>query len=612
MTAAATERARAEDPQHGRPGVLARSYTAATDLDGALGDPRDPDNPCGFQAMARRDAERSFPSALAERAGPALRLSFVPASQGGDLRSLDQTLMLVRAAARRDAALMPATMFSITAAACVLLSGSAEQRRRVVAMLREGRSIGFALSESEHGSDLLANECAAQAQDPDGPLRLDGEKWLVGLGDQCSALLLVARTGGRGPAAFSALLLEGADVDAGRTLERHHPTGMRGIGFASFRFEGHEADPESLVGARGHGLETAMKAMQLVRTTSTGANLACADTGLRLAMDFASAHRVAGRPVLSHPHARRELATAAALLFAGDVVALTTARGVHALPAAQSLWSSVAKKVLTESSEEVFTRCADVLGTRAVLRDGPFGAFDACRRDNSVVRYIDTGPVANSRLIAAQLNRLGASRNRGEGKESPPGAELAAVYRVGAELAPLRLEALQLSDRGGDEAFDALPAVAEAVRTTVLSDDRVSPHAKSRTRVLADRLEEAVDRLLVRVGRKPVPGPLDQHDLAHRLCYLHAATACLHLWWFNRDLPLFGAPPGDVGWLNAVLSVLLSRAFGTGHPLPEQEASAVMDIVGRLHADERMFSCTALPLAGSAAAAAPLGKEVQL
>lgn len=578
-----------------------RAYARATELDRRLGDPRDPDNPCGFAAAAARDLAESFPKDLADAAGPALRLSFVPEEHGGDLVSADTTLMLVRAAARRDATVMPATMFSITAATCVLLSGSAEQREHVVRVLRGGGAVGFALSEDEHGSDLLANSCAA-VRDGTGTLHVDGDKWLVGLGERCTELLLVARTGGRGPAAFSTMLLSGAQVEAARTDTRHGFSGMRGVDFASFSFEGLRVPDRQLVGLPGRGLETAMKAMQVVRTMSTGASLACADTGLRLTVDFAARHRVAGSAVLDHPHGRRELATAGALLFAGDAVALAAARGLHVLPAAQSLWSSVAKKILTEASEEVFDRCADVLGTRAVLRDGTYGAFDTARRDNAVVRFIDTGPVANSRLVTTHLGRLSAAwrdrgRRRGEAYD-----ELAAVCRVGTALPPLRLDALELSDRGGDAVFDCLPTVAEAARSAVMADRTVAPRDKARTAVLINFLERVVDRVLTHAGKRyGQDRPLAQHDLVHQLCYAHAAVTCLHLWWFNRSLPLFGAPPGSTGWLNAVLTVLLDRAWGQYRPLPDQETGAVIDIVEALHAADRMFSCTALPLADSSA-----------
>ncbi|MFI5689513.1 acyl-CoA dehydrogenase [Streptomyces sp. NPDC051636] len=531
--------------------------------------------------------------------------------------SLDQTLMLVRAAARRDASVMPATMFSITAASCVLAAGSAEQQQRVVSLLRAGGSIGFALSEASHGSDLLANSCTATQDFGDDPkadrrtpvgYTLDGDKWLVGLGERCQALLVVARTGRRGPAAFSTLLLEGSEVDKARSGIRQSPSGMRGIDFAGFSFEGLQVRDDVLVGEEGRGLETAMKAMQVVRSMSTAANLACADTGLRLAFDFAVKHQVGKVSALELPYCRRELATAAALLLAGDVMALTAARGLHALPRAQSLWSSTAKKVLTDTSEEIFARCADVLGTRSVLREGPYAAFDAARRDNAMVRYIDTSPVANNRLVAAHLGRLAASWRAT--KDSDPsslralaGNGLAQVFMPGVPLPALRVDQLALSDRVQDEILEGLPAGADAVRGAVADGADASVGDAARVTALTRQLERAIQGLLHGITwrqehrRSDQDDPLELNDLADRLCFLHAAASCVHLWWFNRDRSLFGLPPGSAAWLTPVLDVLLARAYGRHTPLPEPEIEQLLGFVLPLYESGRMFSCTAPELA---------------
>ncbi|WP_302852014.1 acyl-CoA dehydrogenase family protein, partial [Streptomyces sp. CNQ085] len=536
---------------------------------------------------------------LAAQAGPRLRTAFVPAALGGTLEALDATLMLVRTAARRDAAIMPATMFGITAATCVLIAGSRRQCEHVVDLLREGGSLGFALSEADHGSDLLAND--TRAEEVPGGYALTGEKWLVGLGGRCDGLLVVARTGGRGPAAFSALLLDGEQAAATRRDTRR-PTGMRGADLAGFRFDGLTVPREALVGGVGRGLETAMKAMQVVRTMSTAANLGCADTGLRLTLDFAAAHVVAGRTALAHPGVRRDLATAAALLLAADAVALTTARGLHTLPAAQSLWSSVAKKVLTDTCEEALARCADVLGSRGVLRDGPYAAFDTLRRDNLVVRHIDTSPTANLRLVAAHFARLTAAPPAtGAGPDTADGfpGTLARTCTLSESLPEPDLDRLALSDRGADPVLSAVPALAARAREVLEKTD------ERRAAQAVTRLERAASWLGHALRARRGADPLRDQDLAARLCWVHAAASCLLLWWHNRDHRLYDAPAGDPGWLTAALTVLTARAAGRPSPLPEEDAEAVLATVLPLHEADRLFSAAALPLAHGGPAPAP-------
>jgi len=106
-------------------------------MDIALGDPGDETNPFGFSAMVTRDTAEAFPVKLASKVAPELALCFVPAEYGGGLSTVDDALMKVRVAARRDVTVMPATMFSITAATCVLLAGSPEQRAYVVKLLAD-------------------------------------------------------------------------------------------------------------------------------------------------------------------------------------------------------------------------------------------------------------------------------------------------------------------------------------------------------------------------------------------------------------------------------------------------------------------------------------------
>ncbi|WP_433665945.1 acyl-CoA dehydrogenase [Nocardia sp. CA-136227] len=582
----------------------AQLYSAAAELDAALGDPTDPDNDCGFAAMITRAERGSFPDALTDAAGPALRLSYVPAAAGGDLVRYDETFALVRVAARRDLTVMPATMIDITATSCVLLAGSAEQRQRVVELLRGGGSIGFAFSEPDHGSDLLANTCALMPSA--NGWHLDGSKWLTGFGNRAEAALVIGHTGGRGPAAFSAVLIENpldlpsSEQEPTTSIRFQRVAGMRGAQFAEIHFGQVPVAADALVGQLGRGMETAMKAMQIVRATSTAANLAGADSALRLTLEFARGHVVANRPVDHHLVNRRELGTAAAALIACDAAALACVRAMHTFPEAQSLWSGTLKTVLTGLSEEVFARCADVLGTRSVLREGPAGAFDVLRADNAAVRYFDTSPTANLRLVSMQLNCFADAKHSDRDPEL-----LAATFDLGRELPPLEFDRLALSARGRDVVTGELAGVLARVRAAldpVVLDRGV---LEADAALLLQELEllevelrsAAADIRAVAAQPSAQRGPV-QLDLAARIAHLHAAAACVHLWWFNRHHSLYGCPPGAVGWLTAALSLLLERASERTARLPMPLADTAFRIAARLWREQRLFSAAPIQLAG--------------
>ncbi|MFF9752820.1 acyl-CoA dehydrogenase family protein [Streptomyces sp. NPDC014344] len=561
---------------------------AAEELERLLGDPYDDAGPYGFAAAVARDERDAFPEelcAVLREAG--FHLNYLPKEWGGGFESFDRSMLLVRAAARRDLNVMPGTMFGITAATCLALHGSPEQQRYAADLLRRGGAVGFALSEADHGSDLLAN--TARLEPAADGWRLTGEKWMVGLGRRCEAVYLVARTGERGPGAFSAVLLDLTGGPDG--FERSMPVrtgGMRGIDFAHLRFDGFPVPAAALVGRAGQGLEVAVKAQQVVRTMSMAGSLGCGDTALRLSLDFAAGRRT-GRSMLTEtPYVRRELAVASAALLAADVTALAAARGIHAAPELFSVWGCAAKHAVAEATEELMRRCATVLATRSVLRtEGPGGGlFQKLQRDAALVRVVDASTVANLRSFASQLPAVAGARATDEAAEF-----VRTVFDLRAPLPPYEPGRLDLNARGRDPVTAALPTVVREASARLAADPG--------TAALVDRLGAAVAGLADEAAR--ADRDTGQVDLAERFSWLHAACCCLHLWWANRELPLWGTDAGSSGWLGACLGFLLARAEGADPRRAAAAQLAAWDAVRELHRRNRLFSALPVRLAPASA-----------
>ncbi|WP_416984791.1 acyl-CoA dehydrogenase family protein [Streptomyces sp. T028] len=511
-----------------------------------LGNPEDPDNPYGFAAAVARDEADAHPDELCRALVSAgFHLNYLPGEWGGALDSFDRSMTLVRAAARRDVNVMPGTMFSIIAATCLQLHGSEKQRRRVAEILTRGGAVAFALTEADHGSDLLAGEVRL---DEDGRLR--GEKWMVGNGLRCEAVYVVARTGRRGPGAFSAYLL---DPDAEGLVREPAPRtgGMRGVDLARLRFTGLKVPEDALVGKVGEGLEVAILAQQAVRLMSMAGSLGCADSALRLTLGFAAERRVSGALLAGTPYTRRELAVASAALLAADAVALAAARGVHVVPEVFSVWALAAKHVVAEAGDELVRRCASVLATRSVMREQAPGAglFQKLQRDTAVVRVIDASPLANLRAYAAQIPTL-VTRD-----EVPDRDALRRIFTLDAELPPYEPTRLDLVVRGADPVLAGLPETADTV-----CGQLADPRTAALVRGLADAVAELGPEAAT--VRRPGADPNALVDLAERYAWLHAAGACVHLWAANRHRPLYGGEAGASGWLRAALAYLLARADG--------------------------------------------------
>ncbi|AXG81639.1 acyl-CoA dehydrogenase family protein [Streptomyces paludis] len=561
------------------------------ELEERLGDPADDANPYGFAAAVARDERDEFPEALhAELVAAGFHLNYLPKSWGGTLESFDRSLTLVRSAARRDVNVMPATMFSIIAATCLQLHGSAAQQRRAAEILCAGGAVAFALTEAGHGSELLANEVRLT----DGVLT--GEKWMVGLGLRCDAVYVVARTGERGPGAFTAVLLETAGVPAG-LLERvpaPRTDGMRGIDLATLRFHGTPVPSGALVGRAGEALEAAVKAQQAVRLMSMAGSLGVADSAVRIALDFAATRRTGRTTLAASPHPRRELAVGAAALLAADAVALSAARGVHVVPESFSVWALAAKHVVAEATDDLIRRCGTVLATRSVLRERAPGAglFQKLRRDSAVIRVIDASTLANLRSYAGQLPTL----TEGAGRPDP--AALEAVFTLDAGLPEYDPARLDMFARGADPVLAGLPdAAAEAAGALGAAGPPVR------------RLTEAVAGLgeLTRAAREPGADPNALVDAAERYAWLHAAACCLHLWSANRDRSLYGTEPGSTGWLGAVLGYLLARADGTDPRRHGELLTPALDAVLELRDSHRLFTALPVRLAPPTGPATPRG-----
>jgi alkylation response protein AidB-like acyl-CoA dehydrogenase len=555
-------------------------FAEAELLDRRLGDPSDARNPFGFAAALERDERGAFPSDFAwalRQTG--FHINYLPRSYGGRLDGFDVTIALVHMAARRDLNVMPATMFSIAAVMSVLMQGSDDQKQLVARIVRDGGAIGFVLSEEPAGSDLLSNTCSLEQRGTQ--LVLNGEKWLTGLGARCEWLYVVARSGGRGPGAFSSVLLEQAALEAGscRVGDLRQTTGMRGIDFTSYTFKDCTIPTSSIVGRPGQGLEGAMKAQQVVRLTSTAGNLACMDTALRVTLNFARTHMVAGVPLVDVPWARRELGAAAAAMMVCDVVALAAGRGIHVLAQSFNAWSAVAKRVVTELSAEVFARCADLLGARSVLRDGPLGIFQKMQRDNAIIRVIDASPVATLRIVAAQMPLLA----RAHAAHPPDQSEawLSQIFRLDQQVPDFDPDKLDLTGRAWDPVSQAAVGTERARATEI---------AAGFTKLYSD-----VEALRVSKGRFAAGSPELLH-IAERFCWLHSAAACLHLHCLNPDQSLFGERAGSIRWLDACLALLLARARDPQSSGAPDGVEVALEVLLDLSADQRLFSAVPLRL----------------
>ncbi|WP_016698712.1 acyl-CoA dehydrogenase family protein [Actinoalloteichus spitiensis] len=574
----------------GRVGAaLARRHLPASELEARLGAAHDPANPAGFGGMVARDAAGARPVGLADVAGGPLRRVFAPRT-GRERLDLDQALLVVRVAARRDVTVMPATMFNITAVTQVLLAGRPDQRDRVLAVTEAGGSLGFAGLE-EDAPDLFSTRCHL-GRGGSGHL-LDGGKWLVGLANDLDGLVVLCHDGGRGPTAFSLVLLDEESARAARCPADSRASGFRGVSFGRFRFTGLPVRADQLVGRQGEGMEITLRSLQVVRLVSLAAGLAGGDTALRLAWQHASGG--ARRGLRDGPDAvtTHDLAVAVTALVAADLVSVIAVRAAQAVPGWAATGAALAKRLVGELTSEVVGRCSDVLGMRGLLTDGPLRAFDVVRRDLAVARYVDTAPLDLVRELGTRLDA--AHRTPGADRRADPGL-MSRVCALDGHLPPFELAGFTLASPRPDPLVPALLAAAPSIRACLAGLGQQGRDALAAFTALLTELGLDGRGAAPDAGHESTVSRVDRH------CALWAGAAAVLTWWGNRELPLFGLSPGAVDWLVPVLDLVLGCARGGRFRLRSRSVDQAL-VVGRALLDgDRLVSAVALPLAGAVAA----------
>ncbi|MGW3285363.1 acyl-CoA dehydrogenase family protein [Streptomyces sp. NPDC001002] len=517
-----------------------------TALDAALGDPEE-----SAVRSAALDAAEEFPAHLCARLDAfGLPAHYVPAEQGGALTDHEELLRLWRTVARRDLSALIAHGKTYLGAVPVWLAGDAEQTAATAAAVLAGRPVAWALSEPDHGADLLGGTLTATPHP--GGYRLDGIKWPVNNATRSSHLTLLARTGAPGGArSHSLFLVDKPALAAGtwHTLPRAATHGVRGIDISGLAFDGATLPATALLGPEGTGVETVLRALQLTRTMCAVLSLGAGEHALRLTARFTAERVIQRRPLVDRPHPGAVLARCAALLAAVEATALIGARSIHGLTAELSVSSLVVKSLAPTLVDAVLGELAELLGVRSYLTGvHAHGAFQKVRRDHHVVAVFDGSTPVNRSALAQQFPRL----VRGWTTGTVDADGLAETVSVGTAPRPLDLSELTLMSRHGSSVVQSLPALVESIAV------RGAPTGLAEHAAAMRATAAALTGPLSEVRPAPRP-PMHAYELAeaYELCF--AGAACLHLWAAHHDRHA-GEPLWQDGlWARAALRALSAR-----------------------------------------------------
>ncbi|GAB2626353.1 acyl-CoA dehydrogenase [Streptomyces capparidis] len=543
----------------GAPPARATAAERAAALETLLGDPADPANPLGHEALLAADA-RAEPPGDGERLLDrfALNAEFVPAHLGGRLDSVEGLARVLRPLFRRDAALgLGYGVTTFLAAVTSWLAGSPEQQRRTAGLLLGGGRMAVAHLALAHGNDFARDEFRAV---PDGRgLRVSGRNRVMANVERAEALTVYARIAPEpGSHSHSVLLLDRDRIPPAHLtpLPRRRTHGARGVRFAGLRLSGLPVPRSAVVGQTGEGVALALRSFQVTRGAVPSMALGLVDTCLRLAVRFAEERGGSAGAGADSRNARPVFAAALADLLLSDSLCLAATRAASLLPEQTGVPAAAVEYLVPKILGEAVHDLSVVLGSAVYERRGPYGVFAKHVRDLPVTGLGHTGAAACQATIIPQLPLL-AARAWFDGEPAPR-----ALFGIGGPLPALRLAGLRPA-AGRDALAATLVEVAESG----------PPRGGGAGEAAVQRLAQGFARELRALrGRIGVAGPAGAAGIApaavpeltavaDRYAHVLAAAACLGVWRREAD-----ARPGgflaDPAWVVTALARAAGRLGG--------------------------------------------------
>jgi alkylation response protein AidB-like acyl-CoA dehydrogenase len=246
--------------------------------------------------------------------------------------------------------------------------GSEDLKHRYLPRLFSCEWLGaYALSEASSGSDAASlRATAARVGDS---YRLTGTKRFITHGGEAEFYLVMARTGGEGPAGISAFGVEkGWDgFDFGKREEKMgwHASPMREL-----IFEGCPVPAANLVGEEGKGFAIALAGLDSGRLGIAACSVGLAQAALDAAVGFARERSQFGRPIIEFQGLQFMLADMATEIEASRRLYREAAR-LRDAGESYSLAASMAKLFASDTAMRVTTDAVQAHGGYGYMQEYP-------------------------------------------------------------------------------------------------------------------------------------------------------------------------------------------------------------------------------------------------
>ena len=319
---------------------------------------------------ARWDAEAHFPRDAIAKAG---ELGFCglyapERIDGLGLPRLDATLVF-----EELAAVDPSTTAFITIhnMATWMLGtwGGPAVCERWGADLTSGRKLAsYCLTEPGAGSD--AGSLKTRAERQDGSYLINGGKAFISGGGATDVLVVMARTGGAGPAGISAFAVP-ADAPGVSYGKREHKMGWNSQPTSTINFDNVRVPAENLLGNEGEGFRIAMKGLDGGRINIATCSVGAAQGALDASRRYLHERKQFGKPIASFQALQFKLADMATELIASRQMVRLAASKLDAAHADASTYCAMAKRFATDACFKVCNDALQLHGGYGYLSEFP-------------------------------------------------------------------------------------------------------------------------------------------------------------------------------------------------------------------------------------------------
>jgi len=285
-----------------------------------------------------------------------------------------------------------------------LRSSNDALKREAIASLEAGGLFAFAVSERDHGADLLGNGFGVAEISP-GRLVASGSKYYIGNAHAAAMISVLARRTDRddvatrrAPMMFFAL--RPAESPALQNVRKIHTIGVRTAFVASLDVKGHEFPASDILCDGRQAWEAVFATVNLGKFFLGFSSIGMCEHALAETVGHIGTRILYGRPVSRMPHIRVVMAHAYARLTAMKFYAYRALDYVHAASADDRrylLFVAVQKAQVSTQGVRVMSLLSECIGARGVEADT---YFETALRDVPLVPTLEGSTHINYQVIA--------------------------------------------------------------------------------------------------------------------------------------------------------------------------------------------------------------------